>query len=70
MRIYETNKKIAKKHKNNYLSLLYVLPYIIVNIFAEDLNNEAKSVIFSLLLRLWLKTIAWVSAEMSHRGTE
>ena len=31
---------------------------------------RAKSVIFSLPLRLWLKTIAWVSAEMSHRGTE
>ena len=31
---------------------------------------RAKFVIFSLYLRLWLKTIAWVSAEMSHRGTE
>ena len=35
MRIYETNKKLAKKYKNNYISLLYVLPYIIANIFAE-----------------------------------
>mgnify|MGYP000979161852 CR=1 FL=1 len=31
---------------------------------------RVKFVIFSLLLRLWLKTIAWASAEMSHRGTE
>ena len=35
MRIYETNKKLAKNYKNIYLALLYVLPYIIANIFAE-----------------------------------
>ena len=40
MRIYETNKKLAKKYKNIYLSLLYVLPYIIVKIFAEGLIYE------------------------------
>jgi hypothetical protein len=40
VRIYETNKKLAKKYKNIHITLLYVLPNIIANIFAEDLNNE------------------------------
>jgi len=40
VRIYETNKELAKKYKNIYLSLRYVLPYIIANIFAEGFNYE------------------------------
>ena len=33
-------EELAKKYKDIYLSLLYVLPYIIASIFAEGLSNE------------------------------